>query len=197
MGINLGVSANSLADGVSVIATNNNKLATSSSLNHGNFILEKSLEPSRFYSYEVAASSLGAVNAGIYSASNAIGSVYFTPKYSGNILFTVSITANSQTSSGVAQSQIELVYGSGTPPSQGSTAEYPPIISNISPVLQTLANGTSDWQVTVSASNLITGLTIGTQYWFDVIMGVFDSDFEYSSAITTYLYQVYVTWFEI
>ena len=197
MGINFGVSANSLADGTSIIASKN-KLGTTSSLNSGRFVLDNAYnQDNKFYTCPTLSSSSGAYYCGLASASPSLGSVYFTPKYSGNIFITYTIMMGGTTASGIALISSALTYGSGTPPAQGSTyiIDYETPLAGL-PVGLAIS-GNAPWaQNANSGSYLITGLTIGTKYWFDVLIGIFNG-VQFSSDTNATLYNVFITWYEV
>lgn len=199
MSIQFGISANNLADGLSIIA-NNDKLTTTSYSNNGFFLLNNDgSDYSAQYSFSVAASTTEANFSGIWNTTNypkQTGSVYFTPKHSGNIYVSWVIYAGGSTT-GTFPVGAEIVYGSqNPPPTFGTTGSFPPAYF-ISPPQEIVVNGDSPWQMPVSGSALITGLTIGQQYWFDVIFGVFGTGATFSNAITCNLYNVFLTWYEV
>ena len=199
MGINFGVSANSLADGTSIIASNN-KLTTAGYSNNGFFLLNNdSTDYSAQYSFSVAASTTEANFTGMWNTTDypkQSGSVYFTPKHSGNIYVSWVIYAGGSTT-GTFPVGAEIVYGSQSPPpTYDTTGAFPPA-NFISPAQQIVLNGDAPWQQAVSGSALITGLSIGQQYWFDILFGVFGTGATYSNAITCNLYNVFITWYEL
>ena len=205
MGINFGVSANSLADGTSIIAIKN-KLGTTSSLNSGRFVLDNAYnQDNKFYTCPTLSSSSGAYYCGLASATPSLGSVYFTPKYSGNIFVSYTIMMGGTTASGIALISSALTYGSksitgfSSPPPQGysytTTYNSPTPLAGL-PVGLSIS-GNAPWaQNANSGSYLITGLNIGEQYWFDVIIGIFNG-VQFSSDTNATLYNVVITWYEV
>jgi hypothetical protein len=193
----LGVSAENLADGTSVVA-NNNKFGTTSALNSGRFVLDNAYnQDNAFYTCPTLSSSSGAYYCGLASATPSLGSVYFTPKYSGNIFVAYTIMMGGTTATGDALVSSALTYGSGTPPAQGSIyiVDYETPIAGL-PVGLAIA-GNAPWsQNANSGSYLITGLTIGEQYWLDVLIGIFNG-VQFSSDTTATLYNVVITWYEV
>jgi hypothetical protein len=81
----------------------------------------------------------------------------FTPTATGKVL--VMLNTQLQTSGGFV-AQMTLRYGTGAAPANGAAAAG----TNVGNVYQTIAGATSDG-VTLCA--IITGLTVGVQYWFD------------------------------
>ena len=199
----LGVSAENLADGTSVVA-NNNKFGTTSALNSGRFVLDNAYnQDNAFYTCPTLSSSSGAYYCGLASATPSLGSVYFTPKYSGNIFVSYTIMVGGTTATGTALISSALTYGSksitgySSPPSQGSIyiVDYETPLAGL-PVGLAIS-GNAPWaQNANSGSYLITGLTIGEQYWFDVLIGIFNG-VQFSSDTNVTLYNVVITWYEV
>jgi hypothetical protein len=197
MGIHFGVSASSLADGTSILASNN-KLGTASSLNYGRFVLDSAYnQDNKFYTCPTISSASEAFYCGLASASPSIGSAYFTPKYSGNIYISYTIMMGGTTASGTALISSALTYGTGTAPEQGSEyiIDYETAIAGL-PVGLAIS-GNAPWaQNSNAGSYLLTGLTVGTKYWFDILIGVFNG-VQFSSDTTATLYNVVITWYEV
>jgi hypothetical protein len=99
----------------------------------------------------------------------------FTPHSSTRVLavITGSLTFNTLNATGSAY----LRYGSGTPPVNGAASAGATI--NMQQCATSTANA---FQIPVTLIGVVTGLTIGTQYWFDVYLtvstgtGIFFSD---------------------
>ena len=194
MGINFGVSASNLADGTSVIA-NNDKLSTSIGLNHGQYVLNGSVPVSTtFYSLSCPANVETGAYAGLNGASGSSGSVYFTPKYSGKIFISWNIVMNGSTT-GTFPINYSIMYGTGTPPAQGLAVG---LVGNY--VIQAVGitiTGSAPFQNNSTGSMVIdANLSIGTTYWFDVAIGIFNGN-TYSNAVTVDLINAIISWFEI
>lgn len=201
MGINFGVSANSLADGTSVVV-NENKLATSSATNNGSFLLVNDVVPSlASYSVSIAANGSGGYAAGIGTSaySSTVGSAFITPKFSGKIFVSYMILLGGDTT-GVFQINSMMFYGKGTPVAQGTFYSQADISgSSLTadgfPETGVVLNGNNPWQSAVSGVSIL-NLDVGTTYWLDCIIGIF-GNYTYSNAITIYLYNVMIYWYEI
>ena len=201
MGINFGVSANSLADGTSVVV-NENKLATSSATNNGSFLLVNDVVPSlSSYSVSIAANGSGGYAAGIGTSaySSTVGSAFITPKFSGKIFVSYMILLGGDTT-GTFQINAMLFYGKGNPVAQGTFYSQADISgSSLSadgfPELAVLISGSNPWQIPVSGTSLL-NLDVGTTYFLDVLIGIF-GNYTYSNNVTIYLYNVMIYWYEI
>jgi hypothetical protein len=87
--------------------------------------------------------------------------VYLTPTHSGNVVFSVGgVTQNTTASGGV---QIQARYGTGTAPVNGTGASGASAgaVPNVIP-------GSTTAQVGFSIVGVVSGLAIGTTYWFDI-----------------------------
>jgi hypothetical protein len=84
-----------------------------------------------------------------------------TPATTGRV--NVSITTSFSISTAVASCNFQIAYGTGTPPSNGATA-----VGTVIGKAQTLraAGVAGNWNVAIAAN--VTGLTVGTAYWFDL-----------------------------
>jgi hypothetical protein len=184
MGINFGVSANSLANGSSIIAESG-KLSTAQSLNKS---YSQVLQPD--YSHSFAANSNTAVFVGM--GSNSL--FQFTPKYSGEMF--ISLVAIGYAETEGAFVTFYAAYGDGTPPSAGTTLEEPPAISfSFAPSVNIVSPSSTALVVqNANFTAILTGLTIGTTYWIDVGMGI---DNGTTSAITGLCYQVALFYYEL
>lgn len=91
-----------------------------------------------------------------------VGNMRITPALTGRVLVTIcGIVANNTAGSGV---QVALRYGAGTAPAQAAAA------TGTSPAqcFQTLNSATANMAVPYSLTALLTGLAVGTAYWFDL-----------------------------
>ena len=201
MGINFGVSANSLADGTSVVA-NNNKLGTTSYLNSSSFLLSDAVVPSlALYSVTIDSGDSGGYACGIGTSaySGTSGTVSITPKYSGKIVVGYTVILGGDTT-GTFQINAMLFYGKGNPVAQGTFYSQADISgSSLSadgfPELAVLISGSNPWQIPVSGTSLL-NLDVGTTYFLDVLIGIF-GNYTYSNNVTIYLYNVMIYWYEI
>ena len=91
--------------------------------------------------------------------------ILYTPSINGKVLITINviISSGSITSSG---NSLQLYYGTGTPPSGGSAPTGTAV--NIPFVYGTSSSGTHDY--TIPLTEIVQGLTLGTQYWFDIAL---------------------------
>jgi hypothetical protein len=88
-----------------------------------------------------------------------VGNV-LTPRFSGKVLCILGTQL--QTTGGAYATQCGIHYAPGALPANNTPATASPYAGNI---YQTIANAPSDGVTFVA---LVTGLTIGTQYWFDL-----------------------------
>jgi hypothetical protein len=86
----------------------------------------------------------------------------FAPAKSGKYLLIFNGQALNTTSPD--GSQIELRYGTGTPPSNGAALEGT-VIANANAIITTAAN---NQRTGFSIATYLTGLTVGTTYWLDL-----------------------------
>jgi hypothetical protein len=94
----------------------------------------------------------------------AIGN-YLTPSFSGKVLLNLSgYMANNTPNQGA---MAQLRWGTGTKPSIGATVAGT-VVGGMAFTASYIANAPSP----VNLAAIITGLTVGTRYWFDVSCGV-------------------------
>ena len=88
------------------------------------------------------------------------GPFLFTPSFSGKVLVIFGFGLQNNTAG--ATSLATLRYGTGTPPANQGTA------TGTSGPAYVLTAATVNAAISTSLSMVITGLTVGTQYWFDI-----------------------------
>lgn len=106
---------------------------------------------------QLSTSSTSLVMNGLAAAS---GGPVFTPVASGNVIVYVSCTVGTSTSA--VRCNVQAAYGTGTPPNNGDAATG----TIVGPSWPIVATNTSV-QTSLAFAIVITGLTIGTAYWFD------------------------------
>jgi hypothetical protein len=88
-----------------------------------------------------------------------------TPNRSGVVQVIAQVTGkNSIADDGIS---VQIDYGTGTPPGNGVIA--PPAGATIVGWYQTSMSSTNHEENALTVTYIISGLTLGTQYWFDLI----------------------------
>ena len=103
--------------------------------------------------------------------------VTYTPSLTGRVLILVFAEASNNTAGYGAV--IQLSYGTGSPPSNGAPATGTAVGNQI----YIISNAASQL-VPFSLGYILTGLQIGTQYWFDLQVGVYHGGAAFVQNVT-------------
>ncbi|MEM3828459.1 MAG: hypothetical protein QXP36_04510 [Conexivisphaerales archaeon] len=106
--------------------------------------------------------------------------ITYTPSSTGRVLvIVIGEAANNTAGDGV---QVQLSYGTGTAPSNGAAATG----TSIGSILTTTSNAAGQ-TVPFTLVYVLSGLTIGTSYWFDLQVMAVTGGTAYVQNLTVYI----------